>query len=492
MTTRTELSTLEASGLIQLAALEPELEYLFRHALVQETAYGSLLKQERRALHRRAAETLLRFYPDRQAEFAGVIAMHLERAGDTRAALPYLMLAGQHSLERFANREAQAFFDRAYAYASDETQRDPVVALRAAIGAAKAGWTFSGDAALAPLESGLAATGESDPRLTAEAYFWIAFLHGRRGRTPETSASMRNALQRLDEIGSSLGDDTSRVMPQALLGMAYVFTGRFRAGAELLEKALGATAGGSDELAAALMSDILAVAYARLGEFEQAERALQRSDALAAKGDGIAKIDVMLARAMIALERGELPRGVALATECAVRSEELGAVACGAGSNVARGFGLLAYDDPAAAREPLERGRELAIVANMQANNVLAEGLLGAVKGRLGDLASASVDWNSALERARAADDRVEEAVIRWARARTYLRASPPDYAAALTDLDAAIPLFEAMEARPTLARAQRDRAEALDAVGRTREAEAARRRSGELADAMGLVDLAR
>src|SRR5256885_6437582 len=57
MTARAELNTLEASGLVQVAALEPELEYLFRHALVQDAAYSSLLKQDRRTLHRLAAET---------------------------------------------------------------------------------------------------------------------------------------------------------------------------------------------------------------------------------------------------------------------------------------------------------------------------------------------------------------------------------------------------------------------------------------------------
>ena len=63
MTTKTELATLEASGLIQIAAVQPELEYLFRHALVQDAAYSSLLKQDRRALHELAAESLLTVYP---------------------------------------------------------------------------------------------------------------------------------------------------------------------------------------------------------------------------------------------------------------------------------------------------------------------------------------------------------------------------------------------------------------------------------------------
>ena len=51
MTTDTQVGVLEAKGLIRLAALRPELEYLFRHGLVQDAAYTSLLKQERRKLH---------------------------------------------------------------------------------------------------------------------------------------------------------------------------------------------------------------------------------------------------------------------------------------------------------------------------------------------------------------------------------------------------------------------------------------------------------
>src|SRR5205814_3640253 len=102
MTTKTELVTLERSGLIQVAAVQPELEYLFRHALVQDAAYSSLLKQDRRALHKLAAESLLALYPERTHELAGVIGMHYERAGDPAAAAEYLVIAGEQALERFA------------------------------------------------------------------------------------------------------------------------------------------------------------------------------------------------------------------------------------------------------------------------------------------------------------------------------------------------------------------------------------------------------
>ncbi|HWH24818.1 MAG TPA: hypothetical protein VNW68_08010, partial [Candidatus Limnocylindria bacterium] len=58
-----QLDTLEARGLIRIAALQPELEYLFRHALVQDAAYDSLLKQERRSIHRTVGQALELLYP---------------------------------------------------------------------------------------------------------------------------------------------------------------------------------------------------------------------------------------------------------------------------------------------------------------------------------------------------------------------------------------------------------------------------------------------
>src|SRR5215212_4163753 len=97
-----QLETLEAKGLIRLAAYQPELEYLFRHWLVQDAAYGSLLKQERRELHRHVGEALEKLYPERREELAGMLAVHYEQAGDTEKALEYLFLAGQYSLDRNA------------------------------------------------------------------------------------------------------------------------------------------------------------------------------------------------------------------------------------------------------------------------------------------------------------------------------------------------------------------------------------------------------
>jgi len=87
--------------------------------------------------------------------------------------------------------------------------------------------------------------------------------------------------------------------------------------------------------------------------------------------------------------------------------------------------------------------------------------------------------------------DRFGEAQTLWGRARSYARQAQPDWTAALHDLDRAIELFEAMGTRPSLARALRDRAQALRAVGRADQAAGDDRRSQELAGELGLTDLA-
>jgi hypothetical protein len=128
-------------------------------------------------------------------------------------------------------------------------------------------------------------------------------------------------------------------------------------------------------------------------------------------------------------------------------------------------------------------------VTYMAPMRTLAQGMLGSVRARLGDLPAGDAGWSDALNAAHAAGDRFGEAVTLWGRARTHVREKAPQWSAALGDLDAAVALVEAMEARPSLARALRDRAGLLRAIGRTSDALEADRRSREIAGQIGLKD---
>ena len=123
MTLRSHLTTLEASGLIRLAEVQPELEYLFRHALVQDAAYASLVKADRKQLHHAVGEALERLYPDQLAsrELAPVLAQHFHQAGDDPRALKYLTAAGDAAARVYANAEAALH----YSHALEVAKRTP-------------------------------------------------------------------------------------------------------------------------------------------------------------------------------------------------------------------------------------------------------------------------------------------------------------------------------------------------------------------------------
>ena len=101
------LSQLEVSGLVRIAQVEPELEYLFRHALVQEAAYATLLTADQRRLHLAVGETIERQYPDRLSEFAATLAYHFGAAGNEQKSVKYCSLAGEAALASYANQEAE-------------------------------------------------------------------------------------------------------------------------------------------------------------------------------------------------------------------------------------------------------------------------------------------------------------------------------------------------------------------------------------------------
>ncbi len=117
------LNSLESAGLVRIARVEPELEYLFRHALVQEAAYASLLVADRKRLHRAVGEAIEQLYPNRLEDYAAMLARHYDEAGEAAHALDYYILAGEAALHNYANVEAGTYHQRALELATDEHER---------------------------------------------------------------------------------------------------------------------------------------------------------------------------------------------------------------------------------------------------------------------------------------------------------------------------------------------------------------------------------
>src|SRR5262249_55877032 len=100
------LRRLVEAGLVFQRGTAPTAEYLFKHALVRDTAYSTLLRAARQALHRRIAEVLEQRFPDLVDNRPEIVAHHYGDAAIADKAIAYWHRAGKLSVAKSAVREA--------------------------------------------------------------------------------------------------------------------------------------------------------------------------------------------------------------------------------------------------------------------------------------------------------------------------------------------------------------------------------------------------
>jgi len=112
---RAGLDRLADAGLLFCRGAAPQSTYLFKHALVQDAAYGTLLRAKRQELHGRVAAALKQHFADVVERQPELLAHHLTAAGDTERAVDQWLNAGRHAAERLAYLEAIRHFERGLA-----------------------------------------------------------------------------------------------------------------------------------------------------------------------------------------------------------------------------------------------------------------------------------------------------------------------------------------------------------------------------------------
>ena len=113
------LEQLEEAELLSRRGTPPEASYSFKHALVQEAAYESLLKSRRQLLHKRIGDVLRDQFPVIAETEPEVVAYHFTEAGLSEAAFAWWCKAGQQALKRSAYSEAIAHLGKAVAIADE-------------------------------------------------------------------------------------------------------------------------------------------------------------------------------------------------------------------------------------------------------------------------------------------------------------------------------------------------------------------------------------
>ncbi|HEX3860191.1 MAG TPA: adenylate/guanylate cyclase domain-containing protein [Stellaceae bacterium] len=113
--TRAALDRLVAAGLMFQRGLPPAAEYQFKHSLVQDTAYATLLRGPRQALHRRIAAAMQERFPEIVERSPETLGHHMTEAGDFDGAAGYWLEAGRRASGQSANVEAAAHLMRGVA-----------------------------------------------------------------------------------------------------------------------------------------------------------------------------------------------------------------------------------------------------------------------------------------------------------------------------------------------------------------------------------------
>ena len=229
----------EAEFLYQ-QGLPPQATYLFKHALIQEAAYQSLLRSTRQRHHQRIAQVLEARFPESCETQPELLAHHYTEAGLMAQAIPYWQRAGQRAIERSANLEAIGHLTRGLEVLTtlldtpDRTRQE--LDLQTALGPALR-----------------AIQGWSSPE-AEHAYTRARELCQQVGETPHlfpvlfglwTSSIVRPEFQTARELGEqllSLGQDTSdpTLLPQAhwVLGFTLFFMGAFAPARAHLEQVM--------------------------------------------------------------------------------------------------------------------------------------------------------------------------------------------------------------------------------------------------------------
>ena len=109
------LDRLGAAGLLFAQGVPPHATYLFKHALVQDAAYGTLLRSHRQQLHDRIVRTLEENFPEIAEIQPEILARHSAEADLDERAIRYWRLAGEKAVRRASNREAIGHFRQALA-----------------------------------------------------------------------------------------------------------------------------------------------------------------------------------------------------------------------------------------------------------------------------------------------------------------------------------------------------------------------------------------
>lgn len=251
-------------------------EYAFRHVLIQEAAYDSILIKKRAELHRRIGEALEGLHANRIEEFAPLIAHHFYAAQDERS-LKYDLVAGEKAALLYANAEAVTHFSRALEVAKrTKAESEKIINLYPQLGSVlELSGQFEG--ALATYEE-MQAFGNKhgDRRTEMKALMAKAIIYSIFSKLHNSALSEQMLIEAL-EISREIGDRVTQGKLNWNLMITYLFSKRLDKSLRHGEVALALARDSSDREQLAFVLNDLCRLYTCRGEFEKAHASIREA-----------------------------------------------------------------------------------------------------------------------------------------------------------------------------------------------------------------------
>ena len=265
------LDQLVEAELIYRRGEPPEAIYEFKHALVQDAAYNSLLRSKRLQYHKRIGETLESRFPETVATKPELLAHHFREAGLPAKAFSYAMRAGEAAATRYAPTEARARFQEALDLAhslppSENASRAQIEATLKLASVAQNRTHYEAD--LKNLEQARTlAEGLNDRGSLCHIQYWIGRISYVFGRFDQAVDFAGKALLIAEGLG---GGDKFTADPVNLLGRIHCLRGEPPEAIAHTARNVQQMRRLGNRIEEAAMSGVLAFAYGMHGEFDAA------------------------------------------------------------------------------------------------------------------------------------------------------------------------------------------------------------------------------
>lgn len=460
------IAALSYEQLVRERARDPEREYIFKHALTCDAAYGLLLKSRRRDLHARTGAALEVLFADRRDEYAAMLAWHFGEADDHRRALTYAKRAATNARRLYALQEELMHRERIIASLDQIADSTPAARIDAIIE-----WTIvrhrlaSFEGVGERLEAAIELARQSnDKERLASSLSWAGNLHFVTG-FPSRGVPY---LMESQQLGEEIGDERVLLLP--------LFFGIW----SVVDRDPAAAVGQLDEVIELALkhgvTDILghavayrALAFARIGDYPSAHREIQRAlDLLPQTHTPMKRADIHIGVGMAYQAMGEFENGLEHSRIGAQLAEASNGLECACAGYFGVGRAQLQTRNLDEAKFEFERSMNFANAVGFETFMTIIRGSAALTEFERGSPAAVN-ELRSAIEAARASNDNYAAAQMSEDLAGALFRLGR--HFEALTELDASIDHYRSSGMHPYLARALKLKSRILGATARGQQA---------------------